>query len=357
MADSSPQPIAAKAANRIPLEKKQAMSRSRDMSPRVAVALFLLMPFQMLSAQELQLAVGGDVMLAELAGQTIARGGDPFEDVAAILQQADVKVANLECVVATTGIAEVKPYTFRVSPNVLPVVKRHFDVVCLANNHTGDFGHEAFLEQLALLKQHGIRFFGGGKDCVEARTPLMIESKGMRIALLGYNDFKPRSFEAGPSWPGVAWAVDAQIVADIKAARSLHKADLVIPVMHWGWEYEPTNDRQKKLARLMIESGADLVIGGHPHVTQEVEYHRGKLIVYSLGNFVFDGFDEGDRRTGWILRLKLDKKGLVAWDTVVTHMDEQGSAFLQREVSSPSGQRGSDKIESRRALMDSPLNR
>ena len=311
----------------------------------------------MLSAQELQLAVVGDVMLAELVGQTISQGGDPFGDVAGILKQADVAVANLECVVATSGIEEDKPYTFRASPEVLPVVKRHFDVVCLANNHTGDFGHEAFLEQLALLKQRGIPYFGGGKDCGEARTPFMIEAKGMRIALLGYNDFKPRSFEAGPSWPGVAWAVDEQIVADIKAARSHHKADLVIPVMHWGWEYEPANDRQKKLARLMIESGADLVIGGHPHVTQEVEYHQGKLIAYSLGNFVFNGFDEGPERTGWILRIKLDKQGLVAWDTVVTHMDEKGSAFLQREVSSPSGQRGSDKIANRRALMDSPLNR
>lgn len=340
------------------MEKEKVSQRRQKMPPRAAVAILsLLLPFHSSSAQEVQIAVVGDVMLAELVGQTISQGGDPFKDVAGILNQADAAVANLECVVATTGVAEDKPYTFRASPEVLPVVKRHFDVVCLANNHTGDFGHGAFLEQLALLKQHDIRYFGGGRDCVEARTPLMLELKGIRIALLGYNDFKPRSFEAGPGWPGVAWAVDEQIVADIKAARSLHKADLVIPVMHWGWEYEPANERQKKLARLMIESGADLVIGGHPHVTQEVEYHQGKLIAYSLGNFVFNGFDEGPERTGWILRLKLDKNGLVSWDTVVTHMDEQGSVFLRREEPGPSGRRGSDKIQPRRALIDSSPSR
>ncbi len=98
---------------------------------------------------------------------------------------------------------------------------------------------------------------------------------GLRIALLGYNDFRPREFEAGPSWPGVAWAVDDQVLADLKAARSVHKADLVIPYLHWGWEGCPANQRQKRLARLMIENGADVVVG-HPHVTQGAEYYRGK---------------------------------------------------------------------------------
>ena len=108
----------------------------------------------------------------------------------------------------------------------------------------------------------GIEWFGGGRNCAEARTPHILEIKGIRIALLGYNDFHPRCFEAGPNWPGVAWAVDEQITADIEAARTIHKADLVIPVMHWGDEYDPANDRQRKLARLMIEAfGGAFVIG------------------------------------------------------------------------------------------------
>ena len=303
----------------------------------------------------LDLIFTGDIMVADLPGKAMARGVDPFREFADLLQAADAAVGNLECVVATTGQAYDKPWTFRADPTVMPVLAKHFDVVSLANNHTGDFGHAAFLEQLDLLEKNRVACFGGGRDCARARSPHLLEVKGLRVALLGYNDFKPRAFEAGPTWPGVAWAVDEQVVADIRNARTRHKADLVIPVMHWGWESEPENDRQKALARLMIDAGADLVIGGHPHVTQGTEYYHGKLIVYSLGNFVFDGFREGPERSGWLLRLRLDRQGLIAWDTVVAHMDDEGIPHLQREDASPCGARGSDTIETRRALSDSPL--
>ncbi len=305
--------------------------------------------------ETIDLVFAGDIMLADLPGKVIARGEDPFKEFAHLFKAADASVGNLECVVATGGQAVKKPWTFRADPEVMPVLARHFDLVCLANNHTGDFGHAAFLEQLELLEKRKLPYFGGGRSSDHARAPHLLELKGLRIALLGYNDFKPRSFEAGPGWPGVAWSVDEQVLADIKFARSHHKADLVIPVMHWGWESEGENDRQKALARLMIDAGADLVIGGHPHVTQGIEYYRGKLIVYSLGNFVFDGFEEGPERIGWLLRLRLDRTGMVAWDTVVAHMDDEGIPHLKRDAASPSGARGSDKIENRRALIDPPL--
>jgi poly-gamma-glutamate capsule biosynthesis protein CapA/YwtB (metallophosphatase superfamily) len=88
-------------------------------------------------------------------------------------------------------------------------------------------------------------------------------TQGLRVAVLAYNEFKPRSFEAGADWPGIAWSEDSQVVADIRAARAAG-ADLVIPFMHWGWEREPqASARQRQLARLMIDAGADLVVGGH----------------------------------------------------------------------------------------------
>ncbi|MCY2992751.1 MAG: CapA family protein [Planctomycetota bacterium] len=306
---------------------------------------------------DVQLVYAGDIVLSDLVGQAIARGVDPFGECAGILQEADAAIGNLECVVATGGQAIKKPWVFRADPQVLPVLGRHFGIVSLANNHTGDYSHEAFLEMLGFLEKHHLRYFGGGRNCAQARTPLILELKGLRIALLGYNEFKPRTFEAGPTWPGVAWSVDEQVVADIRAARTLHRAELVIPYLHWGWEHEPANDRQEQLARRMIDAGADLVVGGHPHVTQAVEYYAGKLIVYSLGNFVFDGFDEGPERVGWLLRLRLNKRGLVAWDTVVTEMDAEGTPHLRRDTASPSGVAGSERIEDRRALVDSPLSK
>jgi len=325
--------------------------RAEDAEPVAPIMLDAVKP----TAEDVQLVYAGDIMLADGPGQALARGVDPFAEFAEVFRGADLSIGNLECVVATKGVEVKKPWVFRASPSVLPVLKKHFGVVSLANNHTGDFGHDAFLEQLELLDKHKINRFGGGRDCAEARKPYIVEVKGLRIALLGYNEFKPRSFEAGPDWPGVAWSVDEQVVADLHSARTRHRADLVIPYMHWGWEGEPASDRQKQLARTMIDAGADLVVGGHPHVTQEVEYYRGKLIAYSLGNFVFDGFSEGPERIGWLLRLRLNKKGLVAWDTVVAHMDAEGVPHLKRATPSPSGKAASEKIEDRQGLVDSPL--
>ncbi|MFM9116644.1 MAG: CapA family protein [Planctomycetota bacterium] len=307
------------------------------------------------TADDVQLIYAGDIMLDDLPGAAIARGVDPFQEFASVFKAAQATIGNLECVVATKGEEVKKPFAFRARPSVLPVLKRHIGIVSLANNHSGDFGHAAFLEQLELMAEHKIAHFGGGRDCSQARLPYLLNVHGLRIALLGYNEFKPRSFEAGPDWPGVAWSVDEQVVADIRAARTRHHADLVIPYMHWGWEQEPASARQKQLARIMIDAGADVVVGAHPHVTQEVEYYKGKLIAYSLGNFVFDGFGEGPERVGWLLRLRLNKQGLVAWDTVVANLDDEGLPHLARDTKSPAGKAGSSQIEDRRALVDSPF--
>ena len=159
------------------------------------------------------LVFAGDIVLDDSAGAMIQRGEDPFADLAAVFGGADIRIGNLECVIATTGSAGDKNYTFRAHPRTLPVLKRHFDALALANNHSGDFGREAFAQMLGLLKQSGLAQFGGGHDLSEAHTPLIIERKGLRIALLGYSEFMPRSFEADYNAPGIAWSEDEQVVA------------------------------------------------------------------------------------------------------------------------------------------------
>jgi poly-gamma-glutamate synthesis protein (capsule biosynthesis protein) len=198
---------------------------------------------------------------------------------------------------------------------------------------------------LGLLKQSGIAQFGGGHDLSQAHTPLIIERKGLRIALLGYSEFMPRSFEADYNAPGIAWSEDEQVVADIRKARRVHGADLVIPVMHWGWENEPaSNARQRHLARLMIDAGADVVLGGHPHVTQEIEHYQGKPIIYSVGNFVMKETDNDNQRRGWVLRLQLDKQGVSSLDTVVAQIDMEGIPQRSRDAASPCWRRGETGI-------------
>ena len=289
------------------------------------------------------LIFGGDIMLDDGPGQTIAAGGDPLAPLAELLSQADYRIGNLECPIAAADIGAPTPskiYNFRADPASLRVLKGRFDALSVANNHSGDYGSAAFLETLRHVHNSGMASFGGGSNLAQAHRPLWVERKGLKIAVLGYNEFKPRFFEAGAHWPGIAWSEDTHVIADIRAARRAG-ADLVIPFMHWGWERETSpSARQRQLARTMIDAGADAVVGGHPHVTQGAEYYKGKLIVYSLGNLVFDGFSSPATTTGWLLRLSLNKRGLVDWATRTVHMDEQGTPHPQPDDLSPCGKAG-----------------
>jgi poly-gamma-glutamate synthesis protein (capsule biosynthesis protein) len=293
------------------------------------------------------LAFAGDSVLDADAGELIAQGGDPFASFASYFANADIRITNLECVVATQGSAGDKMFTFRAHPRVIPVLQRHFDAVTLANNHSGDFGPEAFAEMLNLLQNAGLAQVGGGMNLRQAHAPLVFERKGLRIAVLSYNEFQPRSFEANHNLPGTAWSEDERVVADIRAARRVHRADLVIPIMHWGWENEPVaNARQRQLARRMVQAGADAVIGGHPHVTQDIEHYRGKPIVYSVGNFIMKETDNANQRLGWVLRLDLDRRGVAAFSTRVARIDMVGIPALDSATPSPCWRRGHKEVGS-----------
>ncbi|KAF7599245.1 MAG: poly-gamma-glutamate biosynthesis protein [Candidatus Dactylopiibacterium carminicum] len=295
--------------------------------------LALLLPDEARADRSLTLLFAGDVMLDDGPGRLIARGGDPLAPFAAILARADYRIANLETPIAESGRAHPnKIFTFRSRPEVLRVLQGRFDAVSLANNHSGDYGQSAFLETIALLDAQGVGHFGGGRDLAEAHAPLWIVRDGLKIAVLGYNEYKPRSFEAGAGWPGIAWSEDSQVLADIRAARA-DGADLVIPFMHWGWEGMPLADAR-----------AAAVVGGHPHVTQDVEIHRGRPIIYSLGNFVFDGFERREEKTGWLLRLRLDAEGVVAWDTLEARMDADGTPHPVLGARTPCGRRGGREV-------------
>lgn len=267
----------------------------------------------------------GDIMLDETPGQYIKQGKDPFKSFAALLDSSDVTIGNLECMVGTAGKKEDKPYTFMANPRVIPVLKKHFSAVSLANNHSADFGITAFTQMLGRFDQAGLRYFGGGRNITAAHEPILFDVKGRRIAVLGYNEFFPRSFEALDDRAGIAWSDDDYVVYDIQRARQHYQADYVIVFPHWGIEHEKlASSRQVALAHLMIDSGADAVIGGHPHVTQNIETYKGKPIFYSLGNFVFNGFEDDDSNTGWVVRLTLEGDAPIQSEVFVAKLDRQG---------------------------------
>jgi Bacterial capsule synthesis protein PGA_cap len=123
-------------------------------------------------AQSVSVVVVGDIMLEGGPMRAMQRGQDPFASFASLFKSADVRVGNLECVVATVGTVEPdKPNTFRVPPSTLKYVRKHFDAVGLANNHSGDFGPKAFTQMVGLLKREGLGYYGGGLNLSEAHTP------------------------------------------------------------------------------------------------------------------------------------------------------------------------------------------
>jgi poly-gamma-glutamate capsule biosynthesis protein CapA/YwtB (metallophosphatase superfamily) len=314
---------------------------------RIFLFLLTALSAQLTRAGEgqVKLIFAGDVVLDGKPGESIRRGEDPFAEFAELINRADIRLANLECVVATGGDPVDKNYNFRARPESLATLRKHFDVVTIANNHSGDFGRGAFEEMITLLPQYGIQFMGGGHNLTEAHQPAIVERNGLRIALLGYNEFMPRSFEADANAPGTAWSEDEQVAADIHRAREVYHADLVIPVMHWGWENEThSNLRQQQLAHLMISAGADLVLGTHPHVTQEVEYFQGKPIIYSIGNFMIDALDNDLQMKAWVVAFDLDRRGVVEWHTYVAQLNENGLPKPVLTVASPCGDSKLQKI-------------
>lgn len=279
----------------------------------------------MAQTDTVQVVITGDIMLGGLPEQAMRRGKDPFAGFAQVFQGADIRMGNLECVISDQGEAEPdKPNVFRVHPRAMRFVRRHFDAVGLANNHSGDYGPVAFADMLKRLKQDGVGVYGGGSDLQQAHEPWVIERKGVRVAVLGYNEFQPRSFEADHDKPGIAWSEDEQVLRDITRVRSQGLADVLIAVMHWGWEDPLANQRQRQLARLMIDAGVDAVIGGHPHLVQDTEIYQGKPVFYSLGNFVFEGFDNPINNTGWVVKLRVNKQGVVDWSVQEAFIDAEG---------------------------------
>lgn len=247
-----------------------------------------------------EILAGGDINFDRGIQTEVQKSGNykfPFEKIIDMLPDADLRVANLECLISDQGKPWLKAFNFRADPAwaMQSLKYGNINVLTMANNHTYDYGPDALVDTVNRLRAAGISVVGAGKDITEARTPAIVERNGYKIAFLGYVDtpnemwnFWPKKvMPAEANKPGVAWGFPENMVEDIRAARQ--KADIVIVMLHSGVEEKSEPSLiQKQLARAAIDAGANMVLGSHPHVLQGVEYYQGKFIAYSLGNFVFD---------------------------------------------------------------------
>lgn len=267
---------------------------------------------------EFTLAAVGDLMLGNRTEPFLKQFGPdyPFTEVMPFLGQADVVIGNLESAISTRGKAvENKKFTLRAGPLAAKALNEgNIRVVTLANNHSMDFGPLALKDTLAILDEHGILYTGAGLDLDDARSPAVLRIKGKTVAFLSYSLTFPLEFFASANRPGTAPGYAEYIKADIEKVRPM--ANIVVVSFHWGAELmTAAKDYQIELGRQAIDWGADVVLGHHPHVLQELEVYRGRLIAYSLGNFVF-GSESNRTNFSMILLLTFRGKSLVKVEAV-----------------------------------------
>jgi poly-gamma-glutamate capsule biosynthesis protein CapA/YwtB (metallophosphatase superfamily) len=299
---------------------------------------------QQTGEEEIRIAAVGDLMLGGRTEPFLVQYGPdyPFHDVLPVLRQADIVAGNLESPISARGTAVAnKTFTLRAGPVAGRTLKAGgIRVVSLANNHMMDFGPLALEDTLSALAENGILYTGAGRDLDDARTPAIVHLKGKTLAFLSYSLTFPLDFFASPGRPGTAPGYDEFIKADIEKVRPF--ADLVIVSFHWGSELMPSaKDYQIELGRKAIDWGADLVLGHHPHVLQEIELYKGRLIAYSLGNFIFGS---ESNRTNWsmILLLTFRNNSLVRAEAVPIDVNNYRVAYQPRVLR---GQPARDVLE------------
>ena len=264
-----------------------------------------------------ELALVGDLMLARDMGDALRQHGPAYAlgDVRHLLEGADLTLGNLECAIGDLGEPEPKAYTFQAPITATESLRQAgFDLLNVANNHILDFGVEAMAQTFDLLRQAGIGWMGAGMSEAEANAPVYRDVRGLRIAFLGYahyltetsTGFPAEAFVAVGDKPGIAWADVDRIAAQVAQARQ--QADVVVVALHAGREYwERPTEFQREAARAAIDAGASLVWGHHAHSWQGIEFYRDGVIMYSLGDFVFDQMTTNDTA---VARLWIDDQGV-----------------------------------------------
>jgi len=253
----------------------------------------------------------GDIMLdrgVELMVEKYGQGDFkfPFFKIANDLKEADILFGNLEGPISDKGKKVGSKYSFRANPKAIEGLKyAGFDILSVANNHIFDYGREAMEDNFKRLKEARIDYVGGGFNENEAYLPLIKEIGKTKIAFLAYTNLGSKNWAAKKDRSGIAWLEKKRLIEDVKEAKKL--ADIVVVSFHFGDEYQlKSNSEQKFFSRLAIDSGADLVIGHHPHVAQEIEKYKDGYIAYSLGNFVFDQGFSKETMEGLLLKVLVE---------------------------------------------------
>lgn len=245
----------------------------------------------------------GDIMLDRSVMLKTEAAGDynhPFLLIDSLFQEYDLHLANLEGPITTNkSVSNGKGgarFMFTFSPNFVEPLKSRFQFLSLANNHATNFGQKGVDQTRKYLGDAEIHYFGDANN--DARFLSVTSThNGITLGFVGYHQLVETGFE--------------NVVTEVQRLKPL--VDLVIVMPHWGTEYitEKASPRQIADAHALIDAGADIILGAHPHVVQPIEIYKEKVIFYSLGNFVFDQYFSQETMTGLGVGIKIEKGDIV----------------------------------------------
>ena len=256
----------------------------------------------------------GDVMLARrVETYMVERGYDyPFKRIQKTLDAYDTVVGNLEVSIPEKHVSTPE-LTFRFSiPETFAsqLARSGFTVLSLANNHTLDYGEEGLANTRAILRHSGIVSIGHPTRVTNKSVTFLDTEKG-NISIIALH---------------TTWDVPLESTLSSVFAYAKEHSDLQIVTVHWGEEYVlEGNDSQRNLAHALIDYGADLVIGHHPHVVQHIEQYNGVPIFYSLGNFIFDQYWNEEVQEGLAVGMRIDESSVHYELIPVTSIDRRSS--------------------------------
>jgi poly-gamma-glutamate synthesis protein (capsule biosynthesis protein) len=264
----------------------------------------------------------GDLMFDRYIRRAANHKGNDFifQELADLLSDNDLVIANLEgpitdkpSISLSVGVKDARSLIFTFAESLALTLKKHnIGVVNLGNNHILNFGKAGLEETRRHLELAGVDYFGDPE--AEDKRTLIKKINGLKIGLVNYNDF----IEPDPD-------------STLEEIRGLTKqADLVVVYTHWGNEYEKrAGERIRRLAHDFIDEGADLVIGTHPHVVQQKEEYRGKMIYYSLGNFVFDQYHRKETVKGLAVKVTINPADLsLNFEEIPLKLERSGQTKL-----------------------------
>lgn len=295
------------------------------------------------SEEYVTLLFAGDILFGpnySVMAKVLQNGGDIGNGIAPDLigemQSADIMMLNNEFAYSDRGApTPEKQFTFRARPDsVAYLTDMGVDIVSLANNHAYDYGEQALLDSLQILQAEGIPYVGAGVNEQEASAPVYFIINDMKIAFISATQIErldnPDTKGATETSPGVFRCFNGEKLMQT-VAQAKEESDFVVVYIHWGTEnQEETDWLQNKQAPELVEAGADLIIGDHPHILQRIEIIDGVPVIYSLGNFWFNSkpLDTG------MVKVTISEEGLQSFQFIPCQQVNCRTSMLEGEEKS-----------------------